>query len=285
MDYIDIGTWIKQSDSPSVKELRQAVHIVITAISKNPFLQTKMIMKGGVLLAIRFKSTRYTRDIDFSSSEEYAGFDETKLLDELREGLLIAGESFDYGLDCRIQSYEVDPAREDVTFPTLKIKIGYAYKGTLKHKRLIIGQSPSVLAIDFSFNEYNQGVDLLEIAEGANIRAYTLVDLVGEKYRAIIQQKVRNRVRRQDAYDIYWLLERGYLDNPDLKVQILSSLEAKATSRDLLIDRHTLRDPEIINRSRSDYGSLAQEIEGELPPFDEIYGMVTDYYESLPWKT
>jgi hypothetical protein len=40
----------------------------------------------------------------------------------------------------------------------------------------------------------------------------------------------------------------------------------------------------IIERSRAEYSTLAQEIEGELPPFDKVYGRVKEYYESLPWK-
>jgi len=283
MNQTTIVSWIEQSGSPDQKELRQAIHMVLMAISKSPFLQANMIMKGGVLLAIRFKSTRHTKDIDFSSPELFSDFDENKLLTELEIGLILAGEILDYALDCKIQSYKLSPAKEDATFQTLSINIGYARKGTAKHKKLMLKKSPSILSIDFSFNEHNLAVDILDLDGGAKIKAYSLIDLTGEKYRAIIQQKYRNRTRRQDAYDIYVLLKNGYLDDQNLKTQILMSLKTKAASRDLNIDKHTLRDPDIVKRSRKEYEDLALEIVEELPPFDKVYGMVADFYESLPW--
>lgn len=45
-----------------------------------------------------------------------------------------------------------------------------------------------------------------------------------------------------------------------------------------------MADVEIKNRSSAEYATLANEIEGELPPFEEVYAAVRDYYESLPWK-
>jgi hypothetical protein len=44
-----------------------------------------------------------------------------------------------------------------------------------------------------------------------------------------------------------------------------------------------LDDDEIIRRSKTEYKNLAQEIEGELPSFDEVYLLVKKYYISLPW--
>jgi len=40
---------------------------VFTAVSGTPELQTAMVMKGGVLLALRYRSRRHTADIDFST--------------------------------------------------------------------------------------------------------------------------------------------------------------------------------------------------------------------------
>jgi hypothetical protein len=40
---------------------------------------------------------------------------------------------------------------------------------------------------------------------------------------------------------------------------------------------------EIIERSKKEYPQLADEILEDLPPFDEVYGFVRSFYESLPW--
>jgi predicted nucleotidyltransferase component of viral defense system len=280
---LDIEEWVTKSNSLAIKEFRQAIHTILVAISHSKFLQTKMVMKGGVLLAIRFKGLRHTRDIDFSTKEPYDHNKKEKIINILREKLLLATELLDYGLDCRIQSFSVNPERKDPSFPTLTIKIGYAYKGSRKQKRLMEGKCPDVLEIDYSYNEINQKIDMLEFQKGNKINVYSISDLVAEKFRAIIQQKSRNRFRRQDAFDIYWLLKNGYLEGRELKKSIHNSLIIKAESRDLIIDKNSLNDEEIIRRSQVDYKNLAQEIEGELPPFDEVFQIVIEYYLSLPW--
>jgi hypothetical protein len=33
-----------------------------------------------------------------------------------------------------------------------------------------------------------------------------------------------------------------------------------------------------------EYDALANEIEANLPSFEDLYKIVQDYYESLPWK-
>jgi predicted nucleotidyltransferase component of viral defense system len=240
-----------------------------------------MIVKGGVLLAIQFHSTRFTKDIDFSTSELYNDFDKEKFISELSENLTIAVETLPYDLDCRIQSEKIDP-KGGGTYPTLRLKVGYAVKGSNKHKKLLNGNCPDTLAIDYSFNEKNTDIEYLEINDDMSIKAYCLADLVGEKYRALLQQVVRNRVRRQDAYDIYWLLENNYLNSID-KADILKSLRIKSTTRELIVTSDSILDPEIKSRSKQRYETLAQEIEGVLPDFEVVYRKITDYYLSLPW--
>jgi len=169
----NIEEWIARSNNSAIKEFRQAVHTVLLAVSNSRYLQTKMVMKGGVLLAIRFKGLRLTRDIDFSTSEQYDTNKEVK------------------------------------------------FKSTLEGKCL------TVLRIDYSYNEISQEIDLFEFQKGRKIKTYSISDLVGEKYRAIIQQKSRNRIRRQDAFDIYWLLKNGELEDQELKKSIHNSIIIK----------------------------------------------------------
>jgi hypothetical protein len=279
----NIEEWISRSNNSSIKEFRQAIHTVLVAVSNSRYLQTKMVMKGGVLLAIRFKGLRLTRDIDFSTSEQYDNNKEVKFKSTLEKNLLLATELLDYGLECRIQSSSLKPSRQNPSFPTLTLKIGYASKGSKSHKRLLEGKCLTVLRIDYSYNEISQKIDLFEFQKGRRIKTYSISDLVGEKYRAIIQQKSRNRIRRQDAFDIYWLLKNGDLECQELKKLIHKSLIIKAESRDLKVDKNTLNDEEIIRRSEAEYKNLAQEVEGELPPFDEVFHLVKEYYTSLPW--
>ena len=74
MEECDIAAWVQRAPDAAQRELRQAVHTVLVAIGRSSDLQPHMIMKGGILLAIRYESSRYTRDIDFSTAQRFADF-------------------------------------------------------------------------------------------------------------------------------------------------------------------------------------------------------------------
>ena len=283
MENLDVKNWVGKAKSQGETELRETVHTLFVAISNSDFLRERMFIKGGLLLAVRYQSTRYTMDADFSTSEMFAEFDKTKFLKEIEQQLTIAVERLDYNLDCRVQSHKVNPAGDDKTFQTLTIVIGYAYKGSKKHRNLIRGNCSSVLKLDYSFNEQNCKNDVVHIGERNSLLTYSLPDLIAEKFRSIIQQKDRNRARRQDAYDIYLLMTKRELEKEELKKTVLESLILKSNSRNLKVDRLSLRDEDVVRRSKVDYENLAHEIDGDLPPFEEAYDGIRDYYESLPW--
>ncbi|MBC2715351.1 MAG: hypothetical protein HF978_08590 [Desulfobacteraceae bacterium] len=82
----------------------------------------------------------------------------------------MATETLDYGLDCRVQSYKFKPAHKNATFPTLKLKIGYAYKDDRNnHKRLLAKRSLDVVEIDYSFNEIIQETENLKLETGGTL--------------------------------------------------------------------------------------------------------------------
>lgn len=280
---INFEEWVRHGENSADVAFRQAVHTLMLAISQSDSLQTRMIFHGGLLLAIRFQGIRHTKDVDFVTSDKRTEIDEDHFIADLNQELSIACENLSYGLDCRIQSYRIKPPGDNRNFQSLKLGLGYAYKGTAGHWRLLKGESPTVIMIDYSFNEINLQIDTIELVEGGQIQVYSLPDLVGEKYRAMIQQKSRNRMRRQDAFDIYWLLKSGYLEDQALKILIHRSLIIKSRSRKLAANKDSLADEDIIERSKAEYATLADEIEIELPPFEEVYEAVRNYYEALPW--
>jgi len=284
MESFKIENWVNGSSDPATKEYRQAVHTLIVAISNSATLYSRMIIHGGILLGIQFGNERHTRDIDFSTNEKYTLEIKESIIRELKKELINAVENLDYGIDLQIQHARLNPDKEGASFPTLEINIGHAYKGTNKHKRLMRGACPTVLSIDYSFNELNSQIDTLEVKSGGKIKAYSIVDLVAEKYRAIIQQTIRNRPRRQDAYDIYKLLEGNFLQDGSLKSNILETLKIKAFSRDIKVNQNMLDNDETRNYSRNEYEGLRHEIEGELPPFEDLYNKVNEYFKSLPWR-
>jgi predicted nucleotidyltransferase component of viral defense system len=284
MQQCDISTWVRQESEVTTKSFREAIHIVLHAIGKSSKLNTKMLMKGGILLAIRYESSRFTRDVDFSTSSTYAEFNKDAFLEELSQQLINAAETLEYGLDCKIQSSQVKPPDEKSQFQTLKLTIGYAYKSEARpHQRLMAGQCPTIVEMDYSFNEPAPKPEFLSIGDGATICAYTYADLIAEKLRALLQQPVRNRFRRQDIYDLALLLEKFPTEEIEEKLRVLQSLRVSAQSRALPIDQTSLRNPAVKEMAKRDYQLLSAEIDGALPDFDAAYQLVTKFYETLPW--
>lgn len=278
----NIEDWVNQEPDLYRRELREAVHTVLHAIAKSQQLSSQMIMKGGILLAIRYHSSRFTKDIDFSTEKKYSDFDEEGFLGELQEKLTFSVEDLDYGLDCRVQRWEVRPKGEGKNFQTMALKIGYAQKGSKRHESLMKNNCPNVVEVDYSFNELTQEKEIIKIFDEDSLEAYSFTDLVAEKFRAILQQEVRNRFRRQDPYDLYFLLKR-YPTTKDENQKILNSLIIKSNSRNLEVNKLSISDEKIKQRSEKEYSQLADEIEEALPPFEEVYSFVQKFYESLPW--
>jgi predicted nucleotidyltransferase component of viral defense system len=283
LQQFDIKEWVNQN--PDYQTFRQAVHTILTAIAGTPILQTSMIMKGGVLLALSYNSPRYTKDIDFSTATKRSDFDLDNFRRQLEESLLDTVETLEYGLDCRVQSCTHHPKSEDSTYPTVQVSIGYAYKGRPAHKRLKAGKAPDVIRIDYSLNEPVEEAELFELEEGSIISIYSFVEMVAEKFRALLQQEVRDRIRRQDIYDLHYVLSDYPLRNDTkTKARILERLLEKSRIRDLQIDLASMSNPEIRRRSEEGYLKLIPEIEGNLPPFIEVYDLVEVFYRSLPWE-
>ena len=286
IEEFDIKDWVEEASTTNNKEFRQAVHTILSAIASDSNLKANMILKGGILLAIRYKSHRYTKDIDFSTEKPRGGeITEDGVRKSLDSSLAQMVEELDYGLDCRVQSSKLQPRDVKSTYPSIKMTVGYAYKGTPQHKRLLSLQSPNTISIDYSLNEATPNIEYLKLNLEEGILAYSLTDLIAEKYRSLLQQVSRNRTRRQDVYDLNLLIEKfGDIDNFE-RSKILNSLIIKSKARlKIPPDINSFEDPELKSRAKKDYHTLEDEIEGELPDFDELFQKVADFYRSLPWS-
>lgn len=284
IEELDIVNWVAQATDETNQEFREAIHTILLAIANDAILRASMILKGGILLAVRYHSHRFTTDIDMSTDQKLGvDFDKEDIIETLDNSLALAVEELDYGLDCRIQSSKQKPNHPNATFPSIKLKIGYAYKDSEKHKRLQAKQSSTVIEIDYSSNEMLPNIDNVQLSQGEELKVYSLIDLVSEKYRSLLQQVSRNRNRRQDVYDLALLLEKfeGF-DNTE-KQKILSSLIAKSQSRNIEPKRNSIEDPELIKRAQHEYLDMAVELNEPLPSFDQSFKKIAEFYKSLPW--
>lgn len=283
---VDVREWVETVRAdPTLYRDRQVTEIVLAAIGLAPNLHTNLILKGGAVMALAFKSNRVTGDVDFSSIAEPEGFAD-RLIEELNALLPSTAIKLGYlDLLCRVQTVKKMPRPlnfEDFEFPALLVRIGSAIRNTNEERRLNDGRAPRVLDIEISFRDQVYAFQELNLTgAGAAVRAFTIHEIVAEKMRALLQQPIRNRFRRQDVYDIAYLIE-GYDLGPDDKHIILNTLIEKCRTRGITATQASLDDPEIKRRAEANWNTLGLEL-GDLPPFEERFTMIRDLYVSLPW--
>lgn len=266
---VDVRKWVEAARAnPAQYRDRQVTEIVLAAIGLTPDLNTNLVLKGGTVMALAFKSNRVTGDMDFTSIAEPEGF-----ADQIAEELsaVLPGTSIRLGylnLLCRVQTVKKMPRPlnfEEHDFPALLIRIGSAERGTGEEKRLEARRATQVLDIEISFRDQVYAFQELNLTgAGVAVRAFTLHEVIAEKLRALLQQPIRNRNRRQDVYDIAYLIEENELNDKDRHI-ILETLIKKCQSRGIEANVNSLDNPEICQRAEADWNTLALEL-GDLPP-------------------
>lgn len=275
---IDVEAWINRvAADPVARRQRQAMEIVLHSIARL-LPKYRLYLKGGLLMGLVHNSPRQTTDIDLT-----AGFDAEadigkRIAAELDDMFRPVAAELGYPtLTINIHSIKSFPrGRFDTArFPAVNIKIVHTVRITNENRQ------PLYFDIDISFNEPLQQVQILRIADDRELHAYALVDLIAEKYRAVLQQIPRRRERRQDIYDLHYLTAGNEIDASG-KRQILKVLRMKCRSRDIEPIRTSLADPEIRRRSEAGWESLELEL-GQVPAFEICFEQTKAFYENLPW--
>ena len=190
---IDVAKWVENAKAdPVAYQQRQTVEIVLNAIAITTPLNAKMFLKGGILMGLAYDSPRQTTDIDMSTSFMVGSEIGDRIKTLLDSAFPRAAAALGYAdLVLKTHSVKKMPKKtifEKADFPALKFKIAYAKRGTRQEKALREGKSPGVIDLDISFNETLRQIRVLELTGGQKLRAYGLVDLIAEKYRAMLQQ-------------------------------------------------------------------------------------------------
>ena len=282
---VDVAAWVARvAQDPVAHRQRQAVEIILNAIAMTGPLNTDLFLKGGILLGLAYGSPRQTTDIDLTAAFAADGDIDDRIGTLLDSTFPRTAASLGYAdLVLRTQSAKGRPNHifPDAEFPALKLKIAYARRGTNEERALNEGTASNVIDVDISFNEPLNHVQVLVLTGGQELYAYGVIDLVAEKYRALLQQIQRNRYRRQDVYDLNVLLP-GILASEISQADILKALLEKCSARHLEPNRRSLDNTEIKNRASRDWNTMELELD-ELPKFEDCYERVATFYRSLPW--
>ncbi len=239
-----------------------------------------LYLKGGLLLGLVHNSPRMTRDVDMTAGFRPSRDIDERIKEQLDKALPAAAAALGYaGTRTRVHAVGKQPRGHDIEearFPSLTITIEHLSR---------TGGRPCTdrIRMDISFNEPDVvTVDIFDIGEGVELHAYGLVDVIAEKYRALLQQPLRRRERRQDVHDIAFLLDRFSFDD-DEKADILAATLERCRARDIEPEVGSIDNPEVERRARSQWDTIALET-GALQEFGRCFEAVRRFYRELPWE-
>lgn len=285
---VDIDHWIEKAKAdPAAYLERQVTEIFLAAIAMTKPYAHEVFLKGGILMGVVYDSPRQTGDVDFTAISEPTPEMAEDLRAALNNAFPRAAAKLGYpDLMCNVQSSKFEPSARlfaKATGPALTLKTGYARRGSPQERHFLNGKATDVLEVDISFREPVNAIQIVRLGQdGTEIRAYSLLDLIAEKLRALLQQESRNRNRRQDIYDIDSLLRKFALDD-DEKAELLRMLCEKCRARNIEPEENSLSQPTVKERARKEWDTLGLEIH-ELPDFDECFMSVDSLYRALPWS-
>ncbi|WP_155263135.1 nucleotidyl transferase AbiEii/AbiGii toxin family protein [Sphingomonas segetis] len=285
---VDLTEWsAAAAGDPQVEREREATEVFLAALGMTKTCHNKIYLKGGILVGAIYASGRNTADLDFSTTSTPDLKFPERLSDELEEAFPRAAAQLGFpGLRLRMQSVKFRPRKNNFTesdFPAVEAKFAYAYVGSKQEAGLDAGTCADVLYADISFNEPISCVQSVKMkGVDAEILVYSLHDLVAEKFRALLQQVTRDRYRRQDVFDLYYLINNADVESIP-KALLLQTFQEKCRSRGIEPTKTSLENEEVRRRASSEWDTLLQEVD-ELPNFETAYQAVVELYYSLPWK-
>lgn len=111
------------------------------------------------------------------------------------------------------------------------------------------------------------------------VRVCAIEDIIAEKLRALLQQPIRNRNRKQDVYDIARItrLHGASLDSDKVGDYLLR----KSKARDVPVSRTAFND-DVMQRAAFEYETLFSKVDPDFIPFEEAWTAVLSLVNSLP---
>lgn len=278
----DIAEWAaRNAVTRDEARVRFAQYAILHAIAGSRVLRTALVFKGGNALDFMLQPNRSTRDLDFTA--DALRLDTPLDVERLRHLLTdaVAASGRVLGVTFRVYRVAQQPPGASRTFFSYEARIGYALQGEdALRRRMEAGQpSSQVIPIDISTNEPICADEEIPIDGARRLRVSTIEDIVAEKLRALLQQKIRNRSRRQDLLDIAVIVRaRPELDRDRIALFLIE----KASARNVPVSHTAFHDPEIARRAREDYSVLQTTTRVVFIPFDEALEVLLTFVDGLP---
>lgn len=278
----DVPVWAREHGVPVAQaRLRFAQYVMLRAIAASRTLSADLVFKGGNALDFMWQPNRSTLDLDFSTVQAVS--DVAREAESLRalftRALVAIGPEF--GMLCRVARVEQRPRGRDKTFVTYLVRVAYALPDQESVRRRMgtdPAYGPQLIDIEVSINEPICADERVDIAGTHPLRVSTIEDIVAEKLRALLQQRIRNRTRPQDLLDIAVVLRAGAtLD----RAHVADFLLRKAAARGVPVSRAAFRDPDIIERANHGYAELEMTTRTLFVPFAAARVLLYDFVDTL----
>lgn len=247
--------------------------VVLKCIAAHAVTRHAMVFNGGNALRFAYDSPRSTIDLDFSADGTGIPDNQDEIRRLLDSALTLAQRQFDVKAKC--QRVKRNPKSPDATRPTYDVTIGYQFPDDRYFHNFEDRNSSTVIPLDISLHDL-----VCETAEWAGVRGLkvcSLEDILAEKLRSLLQQKIRNRNRWQDVYDICRCMQRSKIDRD----KIADFLMQKSAIREIEVRKSNF-DDEIRKRAACDYESrVRQQAPRDIILFDDAWHNVELLVQSL----
>ena len=246
--------------------------VVLHCIAEDQILGRSIVLKGGNALRFACRSSRSTKDLDFSVDAD--GFPND--VDQLRKLLdhALARAERRFGAKAKCQRVKKNPPTPNATHPTYDVAVGYQLPQDRYYHNFTDRDVPTVVTLEISFGDLICETTILQLGDQQpqRLRVCTLEDIVAEKLRALLQQAIRNRHRPQDVYDIAL-----YRREPDVTLnlaKVADYLKRKSEIRNIHVGKARF-DDEIRDMAKFDYDKRMEDQVGEtFIPFEEAWNEV-----------
>lgn len=283
----EIARWAEAAGvTVAEARIRFAQYAVLRVVASVRQLQSALVFKGGNALDFVWVPNRSTVDLDFSIDPNvsidptgaYSWFTPESIQGLVDRGRRIVEQSL--GLTLALYGVRQHPPGDARTFASIEARLGYALpdEQRLQLRMRHGATSPHIVRIEISQNEPVCAATTVPLDSTRQVRVCTIEDVVAEKLRALLQQPIRNRERKQDLLDIAVILRsRHELD----RASVAAFLVEKAAARDVPVSRSAFRDPEIARRAGVDYDALKATTRTLFVPFDVAWADLMAFVDDL----
>ena len=275
----ELDSWREQHRTSSKEAQQRFVQFVILDSIAASARGREVAFKGGNALRFVHSNPRGTRDLDFSAEATFPD-DKDKIRKWLDDALKRGGRRA--GIKARCQAIKRNPPKGNATHPTYKINVGYQFE-TDRHSidfETWDGNFSQVVPVEISINDVicETRDEQLAPDAGVTIRACVLEDIIAEKLRALLQQPIRGRNRKQDAYDIARFVR---CDGARINTaKVANYLVCKAQARGIK-PRKSSFDEHVREQASHEYGHLFQEHDPDFIRFDDAWETILAFVGQL----